>query len=1008
MPKVAIALHAWSGSSDAASDNKRYLTFPAGAKIAVVEEREEGGWWAGRLDGRLGWFPSSFCRIEEEPDADASPAKPTLSQMKSEEAVPRLPRTHRAPEPERPQAAAGASLAPLKPEPSKHAAAPAAARGNSFYADFEQPLTSSAAAQPAPPPVRASSSGFFAGILGGGSSTPAPVSATSSVSSPVEPSFASMNTTESFAASVNDFVGGDQHGVSGSSALDKRLQSVKLPSRLATSAGREPATPDGRGKIGKSGGGGGGGGGGGAGGATSTTPPRPIWQSLAYIDLFADAAGGARAALLASDAAPRGMSTLGASMKLILRLLKTLGKETANAAAADAAFVSGVAAAGPLPELGAAEEGFRLGLELISLQQPQLEHAGLLQYLEQLVPMVNSLPIGGELVVPAAWDVNSMAFVLVLHRTDEGSFNVAVCNWGQGIDRHPAKLNPATGGVQRTPAVDLRGVARERLVDTGFWFILYRMLFVKEVRVSRQLHTPRHLTPTLTLTLHSLSTHTLSLSPSPPFLIIPQSSPRGPKLLYDHLLPALTDMPVMTHAASAPHHALRWHDPPLSGDVSHASLVIIALEAMMCARGFSASQAEYLCVLVRWEALQITAAELTALPSISASDAVLLRLACSHTASAAASLADGVLPFSTNHAAGLRATIEQIEGLVDKRRAMLAPAAPPEVPELSASEPLSAGAAAFPLFGRLLRSGDVEHFAGESEVPPVVLPVELSLVEDRVTTLNGMCNALRRTVQLCEVLANQMVHVRNTYCIRIALIQHLVTSVMPLPLPATHPNRKTQCFYASQSMRYETQADLLRLLSMVCRHFAACCFSIRVTRSFDAVRLVIVACLATVADAVMRITTCDVPSLLCQSYSGLAAGPGGPFGFEVGSFAVESEDLQLSAPELHTARARVLDYFAAQKALIEPTRLVFRYEQSMDFAEGRPYYYGSSAYIQPFLSSRHRAYYPSISPESHGSFWRTFPSSASSATLSSSSRCSWCLRQRPFLRSSRGCHWTPR
>ena len=81
---------------------------------------------------------------------------------------------------------------------------------------------------------------------------------------------------------------------------------------------------------------------------------------------------------------------------------------------------------------------------------------------------------------------------------------------------------------------------------------------------------------------------------------------------------------------------------------------------------------------------------------------------------------------------------------------------------------------------------------------------------------------------------------------------------------------------------------------MVCRHFAACCFSIRVTRSFDAVRLVIVACLATVADAVMRLQTCDVPSLLCLSYSGDAAGPGGRFGFEIGSFAVESEDLQLS------------------------------------------------------------------------------------------------------------------
>lgn len=128
---------------------------------------------------------------------------------------------------------------------------------------------------------------------------------------------------------------------------------------------------------------------------------------------------------------------------------------------------------------------------------------------------------------------------------------------------------------------------------------------------------------------------------------------------------------------------------------------------------------------------------------------------------------------------------------------------------------------------------------------------------------------------------------------------------MPLPLPASHPDREARCFWASQSMRYETQADLLRLLSMVCHHFAACCFSIRVTRSFDAVRLVIVACLATIADAVMRMRTCDVPSLLCLSYSGNAAGPGAPFGFEIGSFAVESEDLQLSAPELHIARAKV-------------------------------------------------------------------------------------------------------
>ena len=562
----------------------------------------------------------------------------------------------------------------------------------------------------------------------------------------------------------------------------------------------------------------------------------------------------------------------------MVRLLKTLSLET------------GGAGASPLPELRTAEEAFHYGLELLQHHKPAAEHAGLLAYLEQLVPMVQAVRTGGELVVPAAWERDGPAFLLICHRYDEGHFNVAVCNWGPGIDRHPARLHPATGGTQRTPSLDLKGVERERLIDSGFWLLVFRMLY------------------------------------------LPQSTPRGPALLYDGLLPALTDMPVLAQLAGPqPASQLRWHDPPLSGDVSHAALAMAAFEALLCAHGFDAPHAAYLAVLLRWTALQIARAELERLPAISASDAVLLRLACANTAAAAASLADGQLPFSTRHAASLRETVEAVEGLIVSRREKLGAAAPPPI-ELSATEPL-AGAAAFPMFGRMARGGSVDHLAGESEVPPVVLPAELSLVADKVSSFADVCNALRHTVQLCEVLSNQMKHVNNTYCVRIALIQHLVTSVMPLPLPADHPQRSTQCFWQSQPMRYETQADLLRLLNMVCRHFAACCFSIRVTRSFDAVRLVVVACLATLADAVMRIRTCDVPSLLCLSYSGLAEGPGGAFGFDIGSFAVESEDLQLSSPELHTARVRVLDYFGAIAHAVPEERRIFRFERSMGFGE---------------------------------------------------------------------------
>ena len=58
--------------------------------------------------------------------------------------------------------------------------------------------------------------------------------------------------------------------------------------------------------------------------------------------------------------------------------------------------------------------------------------------------------------------------------------------------------------------------------------------------------------------------------------------------------------------------------------------------------------ASHPCVDVgSWTSLQIAASELRTLPSISASDAVLLQLACSHTADLASSLSDSALPFST-------------------------------------------------------------------------------------------------------------------------------------------------------------------------------------------------------------------------------------------------------------------------------------------------------------------------------------------------------------------------
>lgn len=146
------------------------------------------------------------------------------------------------------------------------------------------------------------------------------------------------------------------------------------------------------------------------------------------------------------------------------------------------------------------------------------------------------------------------------------------------------------------------------------------------------------------------------------------------------------------------------------------------------------------------------------------------------------------------------------------------------------SEPTIPWAACFPLFGRFRRDVGVENLTGPARVPPILLPVQLTLVPETVKTFNDVTTALRYCIHLCTVMENQMHLIKNTYCHRISLIQHLITRVIPIPLPLNHPNRGIKCFWASQSMRYETQADLLRLLDLLNRHYAACSLSLRVTR----------------------------------------------------------------------------------------------------------------------------------------------------------------------------------
>ena len=131
-------------------------------------------------------------------------------------------------------------------------------------------------------------------------------------------------------------------------------------------------------------------------------------------------------------------------------------------------------------------------------------------------------------------------------------------------------------------------------------------------------------------------------------------------------------------------------------------------------------------------------------------------------------------------------------------------------------------------------------------------------------------------------IAVQSHSVKNTRHLIVALIQHTFTQLLPMPHPEEHAGLETiqeapddkegdeaevtppkadaqstgpspACVWR-EPMCYADQLDLLVLLQRLIEHFAAAALSIDHTRSLDGVRMVVPACIAAVADVLMRRT----------------------------------------------------------------------------------------------------------------------------------------------------------
>lgn len=604
---------------------------------------------------------------------------------------------------------------------------------------------------------------------------------------------------------------------------------------------------------------------------------RPITRSLRLPvwqhPAFLDAlADSSEPASARSMSCPPGMANLAASTDLMANVLQQLCRESPTCPSLDRACKTFAASMPFMLDFPAYGSDSQLFCE----------------YILRVKGHVSSMDNGESVVLPCGWCrrkkgvAENFAFPMVLHKRPDSTFALAACNTGEGSEYYPVSPQEWTGELRRAQSMAFYKIEKDMISSSSFWFVLMRML----VYPSKQ---------------------------------------NGPKDIYERLLPGLSRKPLLKNQIG---NGAEFPSIPASGDTSHWKSIVEAMRWTLIWGGASPVQASYVGVMSHWTLLQWVTGDLKG-AQIDDVDAALIRESCKQLAKEAyfaAKQAD--CPFSSAELHGIRDSVETLRnrvcGFVDS-------SAPPV---LAIPRKVPACHADHVDFGRFRRDVSLEQLAGGAPDPPIQLPVELTRMPDSVNNNRDAASAMRTCVKLCTLLDNQAAMVKNSYLHRAAMIQHLFTRVIPLPLPHNHPERNQRCFWHAQPLRYADQADILRSLEMLCRHYTCVALSLKATSSFDATRLLVMACIVGVADAVMRISACDDPSDLSQHYAGTAKGPVKPFGFKMGHYAEESETGRFTNPELTTARTQILDYFHQQEEFLTPERTIFGFEVSMDFGEG--------------------------------------------------------------------------
>ncbi|KAF7457140.1 EF hand family protein [Cryptosporidium felis] len=232
---------------------------------------------------------------------------------------------------------------------------------------------------------------------------------------------------------------------------------------------------------------------------------------------------------------------------------------------------------------------------------------------------------------------------------------------------------------------------------------------------------------------------------------------------------------------------------------------------------------------------------------------------------------------------------------------------------------------AFANFGQFRLDGpNVMLLAGDSNEPNVDIPVELDLIDRKIDSVEDVIIVLETCISACVLLSTQSESTKNSFLLRFKLIQHVFQDLVPIPLPWTHPQKRTRCFWHSsqQGLKRSQQVRILELLSAVSRHFLASSFSLGFNckiPQFD--RLITMAVIACIADNVSRSSPSDFRSPLSIHLTGNHPGPKTWFYIDTLNLQEITDFGVYTDPSSVSIRCMVLDYFHSVRHFVSDETL---------------------------------------------------------------------------------------